>query len=67
MQNFTKEEQKILRGVHSSLGRKYSKSGRYVSFIAAGDRKVNTKVAKSILKDLKAILEILLPNDNKFF
>ncbi len=67
MQNFTKEEQKILRGVHASLGRKYSTSGRYVSFIAAGDREANTRLAKSILKDLKAILEILVPNKSKTF
>lgn len=59
MQNFNKEELQILRGVHSALGRKYNKSGRYVSLIAKGDRSANTKVAKSILKDLKAILEIL--------
>ncbi|WP_024768058.1 hypothetical protein [Aquimarina macrocephali] len=60
MQNFTKEELLILRGIHSVLGRKYGKSGRYVSLIAKGDRKVNTEVAKSILKDLKSILKILI-------
>lgn len=60
MQNFTKEELLILRGVHSVIGRKYNKSGRYVSLIAKGDRNVNTKVAKSILKDLRLILKILV-------
>lgn len=59
MQNFTKEELLILRGVHSALGRKYGKSGRYVSLIAKGDRNANTKVARLILQDLKAILAIL--------
>ncbi len=61
MQNFNKEELEILRGVHSSLGRKYKKSGTYVSLIAKGDRKVNTEVAKSIMHDLRLILEILKP------
>jgi hypothetical protein len=62
MQNFTKEELTILRGIYSSLGRKYNKSGRYVSLIAEGGRKVNTEVAKLILKDLKLILKILTKN-----
>ncbi len=61
MQNFTKEELKILTGIYSVLGRKYDKSGKYVSFIAKGNREVNTVVAKSILKDLKLLLEILKP------
>ncbi len=61
MQNFTKEEQKILRGIYTALARKHRKSGRYVSLIASGDRDVNTKVAKLILEDLKSILEILRP------
>lgn len=60
MQNFTKEELLIIRGIHSAVGRKYKKSGRYVSLIAQGDREANTQVAKSILKDLKFILEILV-------
>jgi hypothetical protein len=63
MQNFTNDELKILRGVHTVIGRKYGKSGRYVSLIAQGDREVNTAVAKSILKDLQLILEILKPED----
>ncbi|WP_103072675.1 hypothetical protein [Aquimarina sediminis] len=65
MQNFTNDELRILRGVHTVIGRKYSKSGRYVSLIAQGKRKANTLVAKSILKDLKLILEILKPKEMK--
>ena len=62
MQNFTKEELKILTGVYSVLGRKYKKSGKYVSLIATGDRKASTVVAKSILLDLKLMLDILKSN-----
>lgn len=64
MQNFTNEELKILRGIHTVLGRKYSKSGKYVSLIAQGKREANTDVAKNILNDLKTILNILKPNSN---
>ena len=63
MQNFTNHELYILRGVHAVLGRKYGKSGKYVSLIAHGKREVNTIVAKAILKDLKLILEILKPQE----
>ncbi len=63
MQNFTNEELEILRGLFSVIGRKYDKSGKYVSLIAQGEREVNTKVAKNILSDLKSILKILKPTN----
>ncbi|OED45709.1 hypothetical protein AB832_01275 [Flavobacteriaceae bacterium (ex Bugula neritina AB1)] len=66
MQNFTNDELRILRGVHSVIGRKYRKSGRYVSLIAQGKREVNTRVAKLIFKDLRNILEILKPEEKEY-
>lgn len=65
MHNFTNDELEILKGIHSIVGRKYEKSGTYVSLIAKGERQANTLVAKSILKDLKAILDILKSETDK--
>lgn len=65
MQNFTNEELRIFRGIHTVIGRKYGKSGKYVSLIAHGKRHTNTEVAKSILKDLQLILEILKPSTSE--
>lgn len=61
MKNFTNDELEILNGIHTVIGRKYKKTGRYVSLIAKGQRNAKTKVSKLILTDLKAILKILKP------
>lgn len=65
MHNFTNDELEILKGVHSIVGRKYKKSGTYVSLIAKGERQANTLVAKLIVRDLKAILDILTSGANE--
>ena len=63
--NYTNDELEILKGIHSIVGRKYEKSGTYVSLIVKGERQANTLVAKSILRDLKAILDILTSGVNE--
>lgn len=60
-QPFTKEELALMKGKYASLARKYDSTTTYVKLIADGERKLNSKLSKSIHSDIQKIVELFKP------
>lgn len=58
---FTATEQKMLYGLAERVGEKHQCSGTYVRHIIRGKRNTKSNKAQKIVKDLKALLELLRP------
>lgn len=64
MRKFTEQQINLLRGCYTSLSIKHKVDPSYVSKIANGDRRVNTKKASAVMDDLKKICEIFEVSTN---
>ncbi|PCI11901.1 MAG: hypothetical protein COB73_00930 [Flavobacteriaceae bacterium] len=60
--SFTEYEKDLLYGKTKPLADKHKCSPKYVKFIVMNERNINTKLAKEIYEDLKALLKIYKPN-----
>ena len=59
---FTAAEKEILYGFAEKIGRKHKCSGAYVRYIINGKRAMKSDKAQDIVKDLNALLALLLPD-----
>jgi len=57
------EKELLVKGNYSVLADKYGCARAYVKMIADGNRKVNSKLSKLIMKDLVDLLKTLSPID----
>jgi len=60
---FTTAERKLLSGLSRKVAKKHKCSGMYVHYIINGKRNTKSKKAQKIVKDLRALLELLRPEE----